>query len=155
MPKPKELYDLLAPVPLVHLLSAIEDGMPGEVAFGSEKDQLFGKLGADVTTGMRVWIYASKTGSENLDSARRQRVCFVGDFGGSTETGLSYSSLHEVRPSSAKTGDSSWILLWLVKNLRSIDPPRFYSDFLSAKSKKPLAEEPEGPMLISPRPGRS
>ncbi|HEY1935085.1 MAG TPA: hypothetical protein VGG99_24025 [Acetobacteraceae bacterium] len=153
MPGPKELHDLLAPVPLVHLLSAIEDGMPSEVAFGSEKDQFFGKLGADVITGMRVWIYASKTGSANLDPAIRQRVCFVGNFGGSTEAGLSYSSLHEVRPSSAKTGDSSWIVLWLVRNLQSIDPPRFYGDFLSAKTKKPLAKEPAGPMLICPPTG--
>lgn len=84
---PREVYDLLAPVPLIHLLSAIAGGMPSEVAFGSDKDELFGKLAADVTTGMRVWIYASKTGSENLESARRQRVCFVGDFSGSTETG--------------------------------------------------------------------
>jgi len=150
MPEPKELYDLLAPVPLVHLLSAIENGMTSKVAFGSEKDQFFGKLGADVSTGMRVWIYASKTGSENLDPAKRQRVCFVGDFGGSTETGLSYSSLHEVRPPSAKTGDNSWGLLWLVRNLQTIDPPRFYSDFRSAKAGKPLAKEPLGPTLIRP-----
>ncbi len=152
MPEPKALYDLLAPVPLVHLLSAIENGMPSEVAFGSEKDRLFGKLGADVTTGMRVWIYASKTESKNLDPARCQRVCFIGDFGGSTETGLSYSSLQEVRPPSAKTSDSSWKLLWLVRNLQSIDPPRYYNAFLS-KTGKPLAKEPEGPMLIRPPTG--
>lgn len=150
MPEPKALYDLLAPVPLVHLLSAIENGMPSKVAFGSEKDQFFGGLGPNVTTGMRVWIYASKTGSENLDPARRQRVCFIGDFGGSTETGLSYASLHEVRPPSAKTSDSPWMLLWLVTNLQAINPPRFYHDFLCAKKGKPLAKEPEGPILIHP-----
>jgi hypothetical protein len=66
MPEPKELYDLLAPVPLVHLLSAIENRMLSKVAFGSEKDQFFGKLGADVTTGMRVWIYASKRLTQNV-----------------------------------------------------------------------------------------
>ena|ERR1700722_2066759 len=148
MLEPKELSDLLAPVPLVHLLSAIETGMNRKVAFGSEKGQLFGKLRADVATGMRVWIYASKTGSENLDPAKRQRVCFVGEFGGSTETGLSYSSLHEVRPPTAKSSDSSWGLLWLVTNLQPIDPPRFYSEFLSAKTGKRLAKEPIGPMLV-------
>ncbi len=31
MPMPKAICDLLAPVPLVHLLSGIENGMPGEV----------------------------------------------------------------------------------------------------------------------------
>ena len=56
MPEPTDLYDLLAPVPLVHLLSAIENGMHGKVVFGSEKAQLFGELGADITTGMRVWV---------------------------------------------------------------------------------------------------
>jgi hypothetical protein len=142
--------DLLAPVPLLHLLSAVENGMLDKIVFGSEKDELFAKLVADVTTDMRVWIYASKTESEKLDPARLQRVCFVGDYGGSTETGLSYSVLHELRPPSAKTSDSSWMVLWLVKNLQPIDPPRFYRNFLTAKTGKPLANVPQGPMLIRP-----
>ncbi len=150
MLKQNEFCDLLAPVPLIHLLSAIEDGLSNEVAFGSEKKYLFDKLGANVTAGMRVWIYASKTESDNLDPARCQRVCFVAEFGGSTETGLSYSTLQDIRPLSAKKGDSTWILLWLVKNLQPIAPVRFYSDFISAKTKKPLVKEPRGPILIHP-----
>lgn len=149
MPEPEELCDLLAPVPLVHLLSAVESGMPSEVAFGSDKDQLFSKLGAG-PKGMRVWIYASMTGSASLadPARRRQRVCFVGDFGGSTP-GLSHKSLDEVRPVSAKRSDSPWTLLWLVRNLQPIEP-QLYRKFLSAKTGKPLAKEPQGPMLIRP-----
>lgn len=150
MPKPTSSADLLAPVPLVHLLSATEKGLPAEVAFGSEKIVFFASLGTDIISGMRVWIYASKTGSLGLDRARLQRVCFVGDFAGSTESGADYCSLHTVRPPSARQGDNSWMLLWLVRNLKPVDPPRFYGDFHSAKTGKQLAKEPEGPMLIQP-----
>jgi hypothetical protein len=124
--------------------------MSNKVAFGSEKDHLFESLAADITTGMKVWIYASKTGSDHIVSSLSQRVCFVGDFGGSTETGLDYTHLHSVRPPSAKMGDSSWLVLWLVRNLKPVDPPRLYSDFLSAKTGKPVGKAPLGPMLICP-----
>jgi hypothetical protein len=153
MIEPKQRYDLLAPVPLVHLLSAEENHMLQKVAFGSEKDQLFGELPHDGTAGMRVWIYASKTGSEMLDPARLQRICFVGDFGGSTETGPSYGTLNAFRPPSAETGDSSWMVLWLVTNLQPVTPPRYYINFCSAKTKRPLAKEPRGPLRILPPSG--
>lgn len=141
--------DLLAPVPFKHLLAAEAAGMTEQVAFGSEKAGLFSGLGQTLQAGMRVWLYASLTGSEQIDPGRLQRVCFTGEFGGSTETGTSYASLACVRPPGTEA--ESWGVLWLVRNFTAIRP-RFVQDFTSASTLKSLTSPPRGPILIVAEP---
>ena len=115
--KTAEDIALLAPVPLIHLVSG--ETMKGLVAFGSRAYKLFLKLdelrGSDVTD---VYIYASHSGGSPVVSWKARYVRSV-----PAESGVYPKHLENPRPSSTFTDTPDSAVFWVVEDLKRLKLP--------------------------------
>ena len=148
-------FSLLAPVPLEHLLDAVEIcRTEGKVAFGSRAWEVFRKLdigrnGAPVN----VYIYASGDfGSAKTEISWRGR--YIGHVEG--KNGVHPDGLR-FRPSSTTKSSTDnegyWAVFWELDQLSQLDPGERIptSALIGHKSGKRYAKNfiPKGPLIVA------
>lgn len=137
---------MLAPVPSVHLASAI--GVPElreRVAFGTSR------MGVDqFPIGIPVFIYASQPQHPLYKGPVASWWGELGAIVRAVERGAR-SGKHPdrcVRPLTAEDGDGPFIFFWEVLNLRELQPPRPLKEFKASGSTRPFGGAvPEWPVL--------
>jgi hypothetical protein len=136
---------LLAPVPLVHLESAVEPTPDGQVAFATRDWELFNKL-EQHRAGMLVDVYIYESHPE-------------GSFQGKATWHARYVRLepdrHKAKPYRPKSTESDTLegeVYWIVEGLRQIEPNEQIpvADFIGFGKSKPYGKSfpPHRPLLV-------
>lgn len=152
------LFAILAPVPEMHLLSAMEtianlehklSDETVKTAFGSMDFELFRKV--DELRGdknVEVLIYASHSDADQpLDSEASWHGLYIGHV--NSRNGR-YPGKAQFRPPSTATDKPTWASFWEVQDLKPLTSPRKIG-FLKGLGKKSYYNSrfiPEGPLLI-------
>ncbi len=131
---------LLAPVPLVHLLSALQ--VQEWVAFGSMAFEVFDKLDKQRSDcHVDAYIYASLHDGSNV--SRYWRATYIGMSEWDSE-------LSKHRPAST-ANETGWGIFWKVKNLREVSESECRINEMKGFGKSTKYKKffiPEGPILI-------
>lgn len=139
---------LLAPVPLVHLESALETDTPDRhIAFGTRDWELFNKLDQS-RAGMPVDVYIYESHPEE------------GSFEGKVTWHARYVRLEAdshnakpYRPKSTETDNFEGEVYWIVERLRRMEPNEHIpvGDFIGFDHAKPYGRSfpPHRPLLIA------
>ncbi|MCX6621571.1 MAG: hypothetical protein NTY38_10930 [Acidobacteria bacterium] len=137
---------LLAPVPLVHLESALETKTPdGQVAFGTKAWELFNKLD-ERRAGLPVDVYIYESRPE-------------GSFEGKVTWHARYIRLEPdrgkakpFRPKSTETDTFDGEVYWTVESLRRMKPGEYIAvaDFTGFGHRNPYGKSfpPHRPLLV-------
>ncbi|MDZ8049916.1 MAG: hypothetical protein RMX68_033915 [Aulosira sp. ZfuVER01] len=150
-------FAILAPVPEMHLLSALEtiDKLESElsdetikVAFGSMAFEVFRK--ADELRGdkeVEVLIYASDCIDQPLNSEASWQALYIGHA--NSRNGR-YPGKSKFRPSSTATDKPTWAVFWEVQQLKRLKTPIAIATLKALGKKTNYASRftPEGPLLI-------
>jgi len=157
-------FAILAPVPEIHLLSAMENiaRLKNELsdeliktAFGSKDFELFRKV--DELRGdqsIEVFIYASHS---NADQPLNSQASWHGLYIGHVQSHHGrYPGNPKFRPPSTNTDKPDWAIFWEVQELKPLDPldpldPPIKIGSLRGLDKKQCYKPrfiPEGPLLI-------
>jgi hypothetical protein len=136
---------LLAPVPAIHLESALLTVTPnGRVAFGTTKWELINELEAQrKDMPVDVYIYASH-GNGCHDGAATWRATYVGYAKDKWEAA-------PYRPVSTATDSDNGEVFWLVEGLRRVSNESVaLTQFTGFGKKKPYGPDfvPRGPLLV-------
>jgi hypothetical protein len=149
---------ILAPVPEMHLLSAIENiaRLKNELsdeliktAFGSRDFELFRK--ADelrVDQSIEVFIYASKSSADQpLNSEASWHGLYIGHV--NSRNGR-YPGNPKFRPPSTITDKPDSAIFWEVQDLKPLTPPIKIGSLRGLNTKQSYSSRfiPEGPLLI-------
>jgi hypothetical protein len=151
-------FAILAPVPEMHLLSAMEtianlehelSDETVKTAFGSMDFELFRKV--DELRGdksVEVLIYASHSDADQpIDSEASWHGLYIGHV--NSRNGR-YPGKAQFRPPSTATDKPTWASFWEVQDLKPLTSPRKIG-FLKGLGKKSCYNSrfiPEGPLLI-------
>lgn len=150
-------FAILAPVPEMHLLSALEtmEKLENElsdetikVAFGSMAFEVFRK--ADELRGdkeVEVLIYASNCVNQPLNSEAAWQGLYIGH--GNSRNGR-YAGKAQFRPPSTASDKPTWAVFWEVKELKSLKAPIAVAALKALGKKTNFTSRfiPEGPLLI-------
>jgi hypothetical protein len=151
-------FAILAPVPEMHLLSAMEtianlehelSDETVKTAFGSMDFELFRKV--DELRGnksVEVLIYASYSDADQpLDSEASWHGLYIGHV--NSRNGR-YPGKAQFRPPSTATDKPTWASFWEVQDLKPLTSPRKIGSLkgLGKKSYYNSRFIPEGPLLI-------
>ena len=147
---------ILAPVPAVHLKSALLtcEAM-GRVAFGSEAWEVFDKASTGYGSGLPVLIYATPHHGDPDHLSDAGYVRFRATYFG---TKLAQAGTHpdpSIRPSTTlgPDGDGRWSFFWEVSSLKHLPSPERIAimSLTAAGQKKPLTNKftLHGPMLVT------
>jgi hypothetical protein len=150
-------FAILAPVPEMHLLSALEtvEKLVNEssdeiikVAFGSMAFEVFRK--ADELRGDRevnVLIYAADSLNQPLNSEASWQGLYIGH--GNSRNGR-YAGKSKFRPPATTSDKPRWAVFWEVQELTRLKTPIALASLkaLGKKSNFPSRLIPEEPLLI-------
>jgi hypothetical protein len=142
---------ILAPVPCLHLVGALEViGKHGVVAFGSQAGFFFLNDDGECTfpSGMNVLITASRPELGHAELYNHGYVNFRGNF--IRWTFANSRGEHpkpELRPVSTQH-DTPFLGFWEVAKLQPLSPPIPLQKFLSASDHKPVVTIPRGPSEV-------
>ncbi|OUL34233.1 hypothetical protein BV372_14375 [Nostoc sp. T09] len=150
-------FAILAPVPEIHLLSALEtiDKLENElsdeiikIAFGSMAFEVFRK--ADELRGdkeVEVLIYASQSLDQPLNSEASWQGLYIGHA--NSRNGR-YPGKSKFRPPSTATDKPTWAVFWEVQELKRLKSPIAIASLKALGKKSNFASRliPEEPLLI-------
>jgi hypothetical protein len=149
---------LLAPVPSLHLKSAVETCIEqGKVAFGSMSVDVFGKLEREFGFGIPVYIYASTHHGPPYDYAANGKISLRGilcNVEPATAQGKHPNPIY--RPPSTfeteKRGLEVWWCFWEVSDLCDLPEkdriPLTKFTALGQTKHLPFGFVPQGPMIV-------
>jgi len=146
---------ILAPVPAVHLTSAMETcAKVGRVAFGSGSWEVFAKANEVYGIGIPVLIYASHPEDDPDHLSTPGVVGFRGVYLGTTEARAGKHPNPDVRPLTTITSlspDTAAAFFWEVGELVRIalSSQIKIGQLIAEGQKKPLTRPPRGPMLVT------
>jgi hypothetical protein len=142
---------ILAPVPAVHLKSALETcAKHGRVAFGSDAWEFFAKASLEYGEGIPVLIYASPSFGDPDKLATPGAVGFCGTYLGTEKARAGKHPNPELRPATTVT-DTAWAVFWELGGLVQLAPSEciILSQFTAIGQKKPISMPPRGPLLVN------
>jgi hypothetical protein len=140
---------LLAPVPIMHLKSAQEDGLQ-KVAFGSNVYEVFHKVEQQRHNfPVDIYIYASWTHTDmDCEKITPPSATWKGEYIGWIDARRRNDYL-QYRPKSTH-GETDWGFFWLVQNLHRLDKPIAIELFRGLEQKKYYKHDfiPKHPYLV-------
>lgn len=151
--------ELLAPVPLEHLRSGLEEVLDHEpmLAFGSMNWELFKQRLDCMRAGhsVRVWIYASENEGQPVPLSATWTARYIGcvdSKGGTHPDGLLYRPPTTFKYAGDNVGE--WAIFWHVVDLRELVPSEYVPiDRMTGYGQRVRfgpAFVPHGPILIEP-----
>jgi hypothetical protein len=147
---------ILAPVPAVHLKSALDTcAAAGRVAFGSDAWEVLQRAGKNYGEGISVLIYPTHHHGDPDRLSDPGYVNFRGVFHGIT---MAHGGKHPdptIRPRTTiegRSSDTAWAMFWEVSDLvhLSKEDRIAITDLTAERAHKPFVKGfvPLGPMLV-------